>query len=352
MKKTISVLAIFALVCGCFCGCAIKPANGVEITLPTTTEPEAPSIYSSSDNWAIIDTALADKDYDVFFVAPSVYGGGDGDFVWKDFNDECREEFIGAVKMEKGIYGKNARFFAPFYHQAAISAINLPDEERAKYYDAAFEDVEEAFLFYMKHFNEGRPIVLAGSSQGADMCIRLLKSCFRAEKMTDQLIACYAIGWRITEEEIRENPQIRFASGEDDTGVLISFNSEAEEISDSYPVPKGTKSLCINPLNWRTDSKPAGEELNLGACTVNNDGEIEEEIPNFTGAYIDTTRGTLKVPDVSSDDYPGAPFEDGIFNVYDYQFFYRNLQENVQTRAAKFFEKENAVTTAGAVTEA
>ena len=37
--------------------------------------------------------------------------------------------------------------------------------------------------------------------------------------------------------------------GESDTGVIISFNSEAEYIDDSLMIPKGTKTLAINPLN-------------------------------------------------------------------------------------------------------
>ena len=45
-------------------------------------------------------------------------------------------------------------------------------------------------------------------------------------------------------------------------------------------------------------------------------------------------RGALKVPDVSPADYPPvlSIFTDGVYHLYDYQFFYRNLQENVGVR--------------------
>ncbi|HIW18081.1 MAG TPA: hypothetical protein H9886_02995 [Candidatus Faecalicoccus intestinipullorum] len=41
-----------------------------------------------------------------------------------------------------------------------------------------------------------------------------------------------------------------------------------------------------------------------------------------------------QVTDVTAEEYPaGLPiFEDGIYHLYDYQFFYRNLQENVDKR--------------------
>ena len=58
----------------------------------------------------------------------------------------------------------------------------------------------------------------------------------------------------------------------------------------------------------------------------------------LTGAYIDQERGALKVPDVSPDTYPPSIdiFEAGVYHVYDYQFFYRNLQENVGVRLAAY----------------
>ena len=119
----------------------------------------------------------------------------------------------------------------------------------------------------------------------------------------------------------------------------MPFNyGEAEDIGDSLLIPEGTRTLAINPLNWKTDGTPAGKEENLGACFTNYDGEIETEIPELTGAYIDQERGALKVPDVSPEDYPAglSIFQDGVYHLYDYQFFYRNLQENVGVRLAAY----------------
>lgn len=162
--------------------------------------------------------------------------------------------------------------------------------------------------------------------------------------MNDLLVVCYAIGWRITQEELAAYPHLRFAEGEQDTGVIIAFNSEAEDVNDSLLVPAGTKSLCINPLNWRTDGAPADKAENLGACFTDYSGAIVTEIPQLTGAYIDETRGTLKVPDVNPEDYPPvlSLFDQGVYHLYDYQFFYRNLQENVGERLAAYLASHGA----------
>ena len=289
--------------------------------------------YAQVENWAYFETEETGA-ADVFFVCPTVYSGGEDSFNMPLEDQEAKDAFLGATNMEKGIYDGAGRFFAPYYRQAGLNAYELPAEEREPYLASAYEDVKDAFLYYMEHCNEGRPIVLAGFSQGADLSIRLLKDCFADQEVNGLLVACYAIGWSITEEELAEYPHLRFAAGEDDTGVIIAFNSEAEGVTGSLAIPAGTRTLAITPLNWRTDATPAGKEENLGACFTDYDGNITSEIPQLTGAYIDPERGALKVPDVSPEDYPAglSIFEDGVYHLYDYQFFYRNLQENVGVR--------------------
>ena len=202
--------------------------------------------YGQAENWAYLEadkTALAD----VFFVCPTVYGGGTDRFNMPLDDQEAKAAFLGATNMEKGIYDGEARFFAPYYRQAGLSVYELPAVEREAYLSAAYADVRDAFLYYLEHHNNGQPIILAGFSQGADLCLRLLKDCFADEAVNDLLVACYAIGWSITQEELEEYPHLRFAQGEEDTGVIISFNSEAEDITDSLTIPAGTRTLAINP---------------------------------------------------------------------------------------------------------
>ena len=303
-------------------------------------EPEAESSrYAQEENWAYLETDKT-ADADVFFLCPTVYGGGEDQYNMSMEDEDTKGDFLGATNMEKGIYDQDARFFAPYYRQVGLSVYELPAEEQKPYLSIAYEDVKDAFLYYLEHYNEGRPILLAGFSQGADMSIRLLKDCFADEETGDLLVACYAIGWRITEEELEAYPHLRFASGEDDTGVIVAFNSEAESVTDSLMIPEGTRTLAINPLNWKTDSTPAGREENLGACFTDYSGEIVTEIPQLTGAYLDPERGALKVTDVTPEEYPPglSLFSDGVYHLYDYQFFYRNLQENVSVRLNAYLE--------------
>ena len=298
--------------------------------------------YSDSSYWAYFETDTTDDMADVFFVCPTVYFGSDDSYNMEFTDEDTKADFLGAINMEKEIYDCDSRFFAPYYQQAGLNVYSMGAGAREQYLEIAFDDVKNAFEYYYENCNDGRPIILAGFSQGADMCIRLMKECFQDENRQNQLIACYAVGWSITQEETQEYPQLKLAEGESDTGVIISFNSEAENINNSLPVPKGTKTLAINPLNWETDSTIADKSLNFGACFTDYDGNITKEINNLTGAYIDDDRGTLKVTDVTPEEYPAGLdlFEDGIYHLYDYQFFYRNLQKNVQTRIDAYQSKE------------
>lgn len=294
--------------------------------------------YADSLNWAYLPEAAANETADVFFVCPTVFFGSDESCNMSLSDEAAKKDFMGAVNMEKGIYDTNARFFAPYYRQAGLNVYEMSSEEREQYLESAYRDVEDAFDYYLDHYNEGRPIILAGFSQGADMCLRLMKERFDNESLADQLIACYAVGWSLTEDELSAHPHLRFAQSADDIGVIVSFNSEAEDVQDSLIVPSGTKTLAINPLSWETGTEIADRSLNDGACFPDTDGSITEEIGAFTGAYIDSDRGTLKVTDVNEADYPPQLdiFEDGVYHVYDYQFFYRDLQDNVKTRTDAF----------------
>ena len=150
-----------------------------------------------------------------------------------------------------------------------------------------------------------------------------------------RLPADHASGSSLLKGAVRKGMSVKSfsAQGEEDTGVIIVYDCEAEDVKSSLVVPEGKRSRSINPLNWKTDPTPADRSLNKGSLM--NDGS---EKANLTGCYIDPERGTLKVTDVSKGDYPPGPscFSEGEFHIYDYRFFYRNLKENVAVRLKAF----------------
>ncbi|MCR4655465.1 MAG: DUF3089 domain-containing protein [Lachnospiraceae bacterium] len=295
--------------------------------------------YSEEENWAYFKEG-EDRAADLFLIAPTV--DTNDEFVMSLDDNKTKENFLGALNMERGIYEADTRMYAPYYRQAAMKVYSMTEDEREPYLEYAYDDISEAFRYYLENENNGRPIVLAGFSQGADMCYRLLKDYFGDEELYDRLVAVYAIGWPCTEEMAEEFPQIKPAVSETDTGVVVSFDCEAPEVNDTFITPAGTKAFTINPLNWKTDSTPADKEENLGACFTDYGGNITNEINGLCGCYIDEDRGIVKVPDVDASDYPaivpGLP--EGSYHIYDYQFFFRNLEKNVHDRTESYLGAE------------
>ena len=293
--------------------------------------------YTSAANWAYYGIG-EDKAADLFLLCPTVDVRDETNMSLTD--TETMQNFLGALNMERGIYEESTRMYAPYYRQAAMPVYDLTPDERETYLEIAYADVSAAFSCYLAHENQGRPIILAGFSQGADMCYRLMEEYFDDAELREQLVAVYAIGWACTEEMVSASPQIVPATGERDTGVVITFDCEAPEVPETFIVPAGQRSYAINPLNWRTDSEPADRSMNAGACFTGYSGEIKTEIPALCGCYLDETRGVLKVTDVSAADYPAAVpgLPEGAYHVYDYQFFYRNLQQNVSDRLTAYLE--------------
>ena len=287
--------------------------------------------YAQEENWAWLGIGQ-DKAADVFLVCPTV--DMKDEFNMSMTDEATKANFLGALNMERGIYEDSARLFAPYYRQAAMKVYSLTQQEREPYMALAYRDVSDAFSYYLENLNQGRPIILAGFSQGADMCYRLMEEYFGEEALSDRLVAVYAIGWPLTQEMTEKYPQLKPAQSADDLGTVISFECEAEEVTDSFIIPQDMKALSINPLNWKTDGTPASREENLGACFTDYSGSIVMDAGALCGGYLDEARGVLKVTDVSPSDYPaivpGLP--EGAYHIYDYQFFFRNLQENAALR--------------------
>ena len=296
--------------------------------------------YAAATNWAYFRVGGDGKAADVFLVAPTVDMRDEENMSLDD--EGTKAAFVRSLEMERGIFEESGRLFAPFYGQAAMKAYAMEAEGRERCLSRAYEDVSEAFRYYLERENRGRPIVLAGFSQGADMCLRLLAEHFGDEGLRKRLVAAYAIGWPCPPSLSAAHPQVVPATGERDTGVVVCFDCEAPEVEGTFIYPAGGEaSACINPLSWRTDGEMAGPELNKGACFPDREGKIAREVAGLCGGYVETGRGVVKVTGVSPEDYPplvpGLP--EGAFHVYDYQFFYRNLQENVGTRIRAWEEE-------------
>ena len=343
-----------------------------------------PADYSRADQWVSKpDNAAAQAaKADVFMVLPTVNMNrwdADSEDV-TSLKDALR--FVKTFNMEKGIFGDNTAVYAPYYRQATFGTYALQDEAaKEKYLAIAMDDVREAFRWYLDNCHAaGKPIVLFGYSQGAQLVKNLLAEFGQDERLSGSLAAAYVIGESVTQAELDASPWLKMAQGETDTGVVVSYECvgqsaaeriAAEEAAAGAVAPamgadaaapatgagaaasqaaehSSSKALSINPLNWKTDSTEASKEMNRGYVVTDTYGNVKEEIPAFCGAYIDEKTGLLVATGIDDPEKYAVKgigvLPDGSFHLYDLTFFYNNLKENVAKRIAAFLGEEVEMT--------
>jgi hypothetical protein len=231
-----------------------------------------------------------------------------------------------------GIFGGNLNLYAPLYRQASFASIKLPEADKKDILKYSLSDITQAFFYYLKHYNSGRPFVLAGHSQGSRLLRELIKTEFKNKEISQKLIAAYLIGAEVTGADL--SPWFKLAENADDTGIVITYNTQAPGAKGS-PVFERGGALNVNPLNWA--ARPAAKSLNKGAVFFDREGSIAEEFLHFTSAYIEGEG--LVAPDVDRDKYSVPLFPKGVYHIYDYEFFYKNLQSNFQRRLNNYKTK-------------
>jgi len=298
--------------------------------------------YAKESSWVVKETDNS-KMADVFFVLPTVNMKNMEPGNENIQDEKSRSRFEKTLNMEGGIVSC-CNVYAPYYRQATmgcyagddgmVDAGNIYRDAMKKYLDVAYEDVKNAWIYYRDNLNGGRPVVLFGYSQGAQMLLMLLEEFGGDEVMKNQLVAVYAIGADVSEEYMKANPGLSVAQSADDTGVIVCFDACDERFEGD-----NTWSYSINPLSWTTLGEKADKSLNTGCVSVGTDGVVTQEIEEFCGAYIDDENGRLVVTDIAdADNYYNAQsvFPQGDYHLYDLTFFYRNLQDNVADRVEAF----------------
>ena len=152
--------------------------------------------------------------------------------------------------------GDGQNFYSPHYRHITLDSWATLNEDTIsrRYNDVSFVDVRNAFEYYMKTCNNGRPFILAGFSQGGKSVVELLK--ILTPEQRNRLVAAYVLGYKVTPYDVAAASWIKAAQAADDTGVTICYNS-VSDLKYVKPVVSSPNVMCINPVNWRTDATPA-----------------------------------------------------------------------------------------------
>ncbi len=351
----IIMIAICLVLSASLTGCGEKGAGdtGDSSRQTVTTEPKetagsdaitglvgTPSDYANEDNWMTVPEIT--HEVDTFYLYPTCYTDDSKDAkpICDIDNEAVRTQAKSIYESQATVFEESTNVFAPYYRQSNINQISGMDNKEMEEYQKKEQrtDVYAALDYYFEHYNNGRPFILAGHSQGSIMTRIVLGEYMKAHpEYYERMVAAYVIGYSITSDWLKEHPYLKFAEGADDTGVIVSWNTEGpgNKGKDNLVVEDGA--ISINPINWKRDDTYASADENLGSRILNKDTGSFEIKKGFADAQIDTERGvvictTNKVDYTPQKDLFGPESLHG----NDYALYYENLRENVKTRVENY----------------
>ena len=216
---------------------------------PIPPEPD----YTDSTQWYMVDRS---GEADLFYIISTETGdhmmGKDTCHLANTYDPKLRKKMLKEMVAVDSFYSGKLNYFSPYYRQVSMNSWASPDSAFVRL-PIAVEDVMCSWDYYLKHLNQGRPFIIAGFSQGAAATFSILKD--MPDSVRRRLVAAYAIGFKVTQEDVDSNKNVKLAQGATDTGVLIGFNSVKS--NDAILYISENNVACINPVSWRTDAEPA-----------------------------------------------------------------------------------------------
>jgi len=315
---------------------ALPGCGGSDAPLPHKI---AATDYSVASHWLSMP-AVTDKTVDVFYLYPTA---------WRKVNPAdptepniCEVDNASMLLGSKSAFARQAtafetvaNIFAPYYRQAdAAYTLGLAETEQEKVIAAEPSiDGLAAFDYYIKYKNNGRPFILAGHSQGSNVLLNLLSEYMaKNPDVYKRMIAAYVIGYSVTNTYLAKNPHLKFAQGADDTGVIISYNTQSPDLAAGKNPVVLPGALVINPITWTTSSVLADKSMGLGSF-MPVDGVLVK-VQQYADAQVDAAKGAL----ITTANPTGLQlgFGPGVYHSYDYPFYYFNLRENAANRISNY----------------
>ena len=323
--------------------------TGCKISYNTYDFDKSPEIvkpnYSNKDSWAVLPENIPDeistfnidknkKEADVFFIYPTLIDSRNQREWNSDIWDEdIRNDVINRpVKYQASAWLDAGNLYVPYYRQAHIRVFN--DKFRVdgdKALNLAYNDIKEAFSYYLENFNNDKPFIIASHSQGTVHAKRLISEFIDGKELQKKLIAAYLVGIKVFEDEFKN---IKPMNSPDETGGFVTWNTFK---FNKYPRKDNYENwfkggVTTNPITW-DDSKETKKDLHKGLLYRDLkifsqnidikliDGIVWSSIPNVPGKILLQTVRSYHFADIN--------------------LFWVDIRENAKLRVDQWFKKNN-----------
>jgi len=337
-KNILLLLMIFS---ACFLSCSDK-YQAFRSRYHFKSENGTPD-YSNPDYWAAhpwkwdpsdsipipLKNEPQDSVVDVFFLHPTTFTKPK----WKASNAAIDDDYMSArtdyttILYQASAFNQHARIFAPRYRQAHIRNFLIKDTSTAQQaFATAYDDIATAFKYYLQHWNNGRPFIIASHSQGSMLAERLIKEFIENKPLQKQLVAAYIVGWSIPKDLFSSIP---VCIDPTQTGCICGWRTLKRWFVPFYLKNENGNSWVTNPLSWTTNENYVPRKYNKGSVLFN----FNRIYKHTTGAQIHN--GLLYVKK------PVFPWSFLMlkrnYHIGDINLFYIDLRENIGARIKSYF---------------
>jgi hypothetical protein len=299
----------------------------------------------------------ASAQVDVFYIHPTTYREV---AFWNQPVDDAKTNAWtdeSVIARQASVFNACCRVFAPRYRQATAAGVYAPASKNPMAaYDLAWQDVRAAFLYYLKHYNHGRPFIIAGHSQGGAHTQRWLEEFGRDPKLRSRLVAAYAIGIAFPEGIVsRAFNGVSLCKTANEVGCVVTWNSflrgtdgssmtksAQKRYSDKYQTQEGLAVMCVNPLSFDLSRPDVPASGNLGSLPA-SPGLGATPLASAAAARLPATEagrlgascenGILYVDAPPKEGYAIVPLPGGMLHFNDYDLYYQNIRLNAVARA-------------------
>ncbi len=324
---------------------ACKPQHALTNSIKSNTEDGIPD-YTRLNYWAAhpdkkdpsdsMPKPFANQPHeenaDVFFLHPTTFTDKNAESSNADINDSDinRKTDYSTILYQASIFNASCKIYAPRYRQANLSMYFTSDTIQSREaFNLAYSDIKTAFNYYMEHFNNGRPIIIAAHSQGTTHAKRLLKEYFESQSLMNQLVCAYLIGIPV---EKKLYSTINGCKDSTSTGCVVSWRTVRSGYSEKNYSTEDTSLIIVNPITWNSEVSTIPQKDHRGAILYDFNRIVEH--PHKT-----SLKGNALF--ISKPKFKGGVFYfKKNYHIGDYNLFYVNIREDV-ARRIKYFQKNN-----------
>lgn len=228
--------------------------------------PLAATVVNASGQRSVVrsDEPVGSK-FDCFYVYPTVSQEGTTNSDLKVQKAEIAVAFAQASR-----FSQVCRVWAPMYHQVTASGLVASEHNPAIALEGgtvAYQSIRSGLEDYLAHYNDGRPVVFIGHSQGAAMLILLLEHLVENDAaLRNRLVMALILGGNV---QVRTGSleggsftDIPLCSKEGEAGCVIAYSSfpgtppaasvfgrpgQGVSLQSGQFTAKGQEVACVNP---------------------------------------------------------------------------------------------------------